>query len=162
MAEGLLLDGINLESGGRSVAEAEEFAALIDADETETGLAGADVAMARTEIAMEAAIGIGRPPEGFVEGGGFLEDLQFGHGLRLLKLVYAWENRKKFTSENTQAERERRKEGTKKEEDNAKAQRTQRFAEERKAKRDGNTEVTEGRTQRTQRKKEQEKEERRR
>jgi len=90
MAEGLFFDGIDLESGGRSVAEAVEFAILIDADETEARLAGADVAVARTQIAVEAAVGIGSPPEGFVEGGGLLEDLQFGHGLRLLKLVYAW------------------------------------------------------------------------
>lgn len=76
MTEGLFLDGIDLESGGGGVAEAEEFAALIDADETEARLAGTDVAMARTEVAVETAIGIGRPPEGFVEGGGFLEDLQ--------------------------------------------------------------------------------------
>lgn len=84
MAEGLLFDGIDLECGGGGVAEAEEFAALIDADEAEAGLAGADVAVARAEVAVEAAVGIGSPPEGFVEGGGFLEDLQFGHWLRLL------------------------------------------------------------------------------
>ena len=66
MAEGLFFDGINLQSGGRGIAEAEEFSALIDADETETGLAGADVAVARTEVAVEAAVGIGSPPEGFV------------------------------------------------------------------------------------------------
>jgi len=84
MAEGLFLDGINLESGGGGVAEAEEFAALIDANEAEARLAGADVAVARAEVAVEAAIGVGSPPEGFVEGGGFLENLQFGHWLRLL------------------------------------------------------------------------------
>jgi len=37
-------------------------------------LAEADVAVARAEVAVEAAIGVGSPPEGFVEGGGFLED----------------------------------------------------------------------------------------
>jgi hypothetical protein len=80
MAEGLFLDGIDLESGGGGVAEAEEFAALIDADETETGLAGADVAVARTEVAVDAVVGFGSPPEGFVEGGGVLEDGELGHG----------------------------------------------------------------------------------
>ena len=84
MAEGLFLDGIDLESGGGGIAEAEELAAPIHADEAETGLAGADVAVARTEIAVEAAVGIGRPPEGFVEGGGFLEDLQVRHGCGVL------------------------------------------------------------------------------
>jgi len=59
VAERLFFDGINLESGGRSIAEAEEFAALVDADETEAGLAGADVAVARTEVAVDAAVGIG-------------------------------------------------------------------------------------------------------
>jgi len=102
MAEGLFFDGIDLESGGRSVAEAEEFAALIDADETETGLAGADVAMARTEIAVEAAVGIGSPPEGFVEGGGLLEDLQFGHWRHVLTLVYAWKGREKLDAGGTE------------------------------------------------------------
>ena len=85
MAEGLFFDGIDLESGRRGVAEAEEFAALVDADEAEAGLAGADVAVARTEVAVEAALGIGRPPEGFMEGGGFLEDLQVRHGSGVLE-----------------------------------------------------------------------------
>jgi hypothetical protein len=75
MAEGLFFDGINLKSGGGGVAQAEEFATLIDANEAETGLAGADVAVARTEEAVDATVGIEIPPEGFVEGGGFLQDL---------------------------------------------------------------------------------------
>ena len=85
MVERFFFDGINLESGGGGVAEAEEFAVLIDANEAEAGLPGADVAVARTEEAMDAAVGIAVPPEGFVEGGGFLQDLQFEHGLRLLE-----------------------------------------------------------------------------
>jgi hypothetical protein len=85
MAEGLLLDGIHLESSGGTIAEAEEFAALIDADETKAGLAGADVAMARAEVTVEAAVGVGSPPEGLVELGGLLEDLRSGHRLRLLE-----------------------------------------------------------------------------
>jgi hypothetical protein len=43
------------------------------------------VTVARTEEAVDAAIGVQIPPEGFVEGGGFLEDLQFGHWLLLLE-----------------------------------------------------------------------------
>jgi hypothetical protein len=79
MAERLFFDGIDLESRGRGIAEAKEFATLIDANETEPGLAGTDVAVAGTEVAVEAAVGVGSPPEGFVEGGGFLEDLQVRH-----------------------------------------------------------------------------------
>jgi len=85
VAEGLFFDGIDLESGGGGVAEAEEFAALIDADETEAGLARADVAVARTEVAVKAAVGVGSPPEGFVEAGGVLEDLQVRHGCGILE-----------------------------------------------------------------------------
>jgi len=84
VAERLFFRWINLESGGRSIAEAEEFAALVDADETEAGLAGADVAVARTEVAVDAAVGIGSPPERFVEGGGLLEDVEVGHGCGVL------------------------------------------------------------------------------
>jgi hypothetical protein len=80
MAERLFLDGVHLEGGGGSVAEAEEFAVLIDADEAEARLAGTDVAVARTEITVDAIVGFGSPPEGFVEGGGCLEDLEVGHG----------------------------------------------------------------------------------
>jgi len=90
MAERLFLDGVHLERGGGGVTEAEEFAVFIDADETETGLAGADVTMARAEIAVDTVVGFGSPPEGFVEGGGFLEDLEGGHGGCVLGLVYAW------------------------------------------------------------------------
>jgi len=80
VVERLFLDGIDLEGGGGGVTEAEEFAVLIDADEAKTGLAGADMAMARTEKTVDAVVGLGSPPEGFVEGGGFLEDWEVGHG----------------------------------------------------------------------------------
>jgi len=101
MAEGLFFDGINLESGRRGVAKAEEFAVLIDADETEAGLTGADVAVARTEVAVNTAIGIGSPPESFVEGRGFFEDVEVGHWMRFLRLVYAWGGREELDAEGT-------------------------------------------------------------
>ncbi len=82
MVEGLFFDGVDLKSGGRGVAQTEEFAVLIDADETETRLAVADVAVARTEITVDAAVRFGFPPKGFVEGGGALEDLERRHDPR--------------------------------------------------------------------------------
>jgi hypothetical protein len=95
MVERLFFDGINLKGGWGSVAQAEEFAVLVDADETKTGLAGADVAVAGAEIAVDAVVGFGSPPEGFVEGGGFLEDGNVGHGSCVLWLVYAWGKKEK-------------------------------------------------------------------
>jgi hypothetical protein len=75
MIEGLFFDGVNLKSGGGSVAEADEFAALIDPDVAKTGLAWTDVAVARAKIAMDAVVRFGFPPKGIVEVGGVLEDL---------------------------------------------------------------------------------------
>ena len=48
MIQGLLLDRVNLESGGSTVAEIEELSILVDADEAEARLAVANVAVART------------------------------------------------------------------------------------------------------------------
>jgi hypothetical protein len=48
MIQGLLLDRVNLESGGSTVAEIEELSILVDADEAEASLAVANVAVART------------------------------------------------------------------------------------------------------------------
>ena len=76
MIEGLFLDGIHLESGGGGVAKTVEFAVLIDTDETESGLAMADVAMTRAEITVHVAVWFGLPPKSFVEGGRALEDLE--------------------------------------------------------------------------------------
>jgi hypothetical protein len=79
MVERLFFDGVDLECGGRGVAEAVEFAVLIGAYVAETGLAVADVAVARTEVTVDAVVGFGFPPEGFVEGGRGSKDLQGGH-----------------------------------------------------------------------------------
>jgi len=79
VVERLLLNGINLESGRGGVAEGVQFAVLIDADVAEAGLSVANVAVARAEVTMDAAVGIDFPPSGFVEGGGGLKDLERRH-----------------------------------------------------------------------------------
>ena len=92
MIEWLFLDRVNLESGGSAIAEVEEFSILIDADEAETGLAVTDVAVARAKIAMHAITWFAFPPERFVKGGGFLKDVQIGHGARPGRnSIRAWE-----------------------------------------------------------------------
>src|SRR6267143_1529666 len=72
-------DGIDLQGSGGAVSQAVKFAALIDADKTEASLAGIDVAVARAEIAVDAAIGFRFPPTSFVQSLRFLEDIQLRH-----------------------------------------------------------------------------------
>jgi hypothetical protein len=79
MVEGLFLDGINLESGGRSVTESVELAVLIGTDVAEAGLAMTDVAVAGTEITVDAIVGFGFPPKRLVKVWGGLEDLEGRH-----------------------------------------------------------------------------------
>src|SRR5260370_26537603 len=66
MIQRLFLDGINLQRGGRSIAQAVELSAFIDANETESRLSRVDVAMARTKIAVRTADGLRFPPGCFV------------------------------------------------------------------------------------------------
>src|SRR5882762_6595719 len=80
MVERLFFDGIDLQGSRGSVAYTVEFSSLIDANETETGLAFPDVAMPRAEIAVHAAFGDGLPPAAFVECFRLLKYLQFLHG----------------------------------------------------------------------------------
>src|SRR6266403_2265986 len=80
MIERLFLDGRDLQGSRRSVASTVEFSSLIDANETETGLAFPDVAMPRAEIAVHAALGHGLPPAAFVECFRLLKNFQFLHG----------------------------------------------------------------------------------
>jgi hypothetical protein len=47
----------------------------------------ADVTVAGTEIAMDAVAGFGFPPKSFVEGGGFLKDVEIGHEARPDKTI---------------------------------------------------------------------------
>src|SRR5712691_5922911 len=80
MVERLFLDGIDLQRGGRGVAQAVELPSLIHTNETETGLPFADVAMPRAEIAVHSALGNGLPPAAFVESFRLLKYFQFLHG----------------------------------------------------------------------------------
>src|SRR5882762_8852027 len=80
MVERLFFDGIDLQGSRGSVAYTVEFSALIDANETETGLAFSDVAMPGAEIAVHAAFGHGLPPAAFVECFRLLKNFQFLHG----------------------------------------------------------------------------------
>src|SRR6266849_5976050 len=89
MIQRLLLNGLDLECGRRAVTQAVKLAAFIDADEAEAGLAGIDVAVARTKIAVDAPVGFRFPPARFVESLGFLEDFQLRHASSFLRLLYA-------------------------------------------------------------------------
>ena len=80
MIERFFLDGIDLQCRWRGIAQGVKFATLVGANETESGLAFADVAVARAEVAVGFVAGLWFPPAGFVQRGGFLEDFQVGHG----------------------------------------------------------------------------------
>src|SRR5216684_4023107 len=73
--QGFLLDGIDLQRGGRAVAQAVELSAFIDANETESRLSRVDVAMARTKIAVSTAVGLRFPQACFGYSIGSLEDI---------------------------------------------------------------------------------------
>src|SRR5246127_266107 len=79
MIQGLFLDGVNLQSGGRSIAEVVELPVLIDADETESRLAGMNVAMPGAQKTMHAPVAFRFPPARLVQGSCLLEDLQIAH-----------------------------------------------------------------------------------
>jgi hypothetical protein len=76
---GFFLDGIDLQGGGRTVAETIQLPTFIDADEAEARLTTVNVAMAGTEITMHAAAGFRLPPAGFPQDCGLLEDIQASH-----------------------------------------------------------------------------------
>src|SRR5437879_2377056 len=75
MIQRLLFDGIHLQRGGRTVSQAIEFSILIDAYETKPRLAGADVAVPRTKIAVDFPRRLQLPPTSFVQLLCLLEDL---------------------------------------------------------------------------------------
>jgi hypothetical protein len=89
MVEGFFLDRIDLKGGRRGVTEAVEFPVLIDANVAKTGLTVADVAVARAEITVNAAVGFGLPPECFAKLCDRLEDLESGHKRQPLLTLYA-------------------------------------------------------------------------
>jgi hypothetical protein len=96
MIQRLLLDGIDLQRGRRSIPQAVELAAFIDAYEAEPGLSRIDVAVAWAKIAVNAAAGFRLPPARLMKRIGFLEDIQLRHPILLpTRLVYA-PNREKF------------------------------------------------------------------
>jgi hypothetical protein len=80
MVKRFFFDRVDLEGGGRGVAETVEFAVLVGADIAETRLAGTNVAVARAKVAVHTIVGFGLPPERLVENRGRLEDLESGHG----------------------------------------------------------------------------------
>src|SRR6266446_6950175 len=80
MIQRLLLDGINLHCGGGAVSQAIELPVLIDANETESCLAGMDVAVAWAKKAVNPSVWLRFPPRGLVQLFGLLEDLQLFHG----------------------------------------------------------------------------------
>ena len=79
MIERFFFDGVDLNGGGGGISQAVEFAAAVHADEAEAGLAFADVAVARAEVAVHFTAGVGIPPTRFVERFGRLENLQVRH-----------------------------------------------------------------------------------
>jgi len=91
MIERLFLDGVDLESGGRSVTKTVQFAVLIHADVTETGLALPNVTVARAEVAVNAIVRFALPPESLVERRGGLEDLKSGHDASTAELIIRFE-----------------------------------------------------------------------
>jgi hypothetical protein len=54
--EGLLLDGVDGEGTGLSIDIADEYTTLIASATTETALTIGDVAMMRTELALDLAV----------------------------------------------------------------------------------------------------------
>jgi len=66
MIQRLLFDGIDLNGCGTAVSQLEQAAFFYLANETETGLAFADVTVPRAEITMDLAIVHRVPPASFV------------------------------------------------------------------------------------------------
>src|ERR1700728_511620 len=67
MIQWLLLDWIDLQRGRVRVAEAIKLPAFVCANEAETGLPLANVAVPRTQVAMDLAVRRGLPPSRFIE-----------------------------------------------------------------------------------------------
>src|SRR5258707_12365052 len=88
MIQRLRFDGINLQWSGRAVSQAIELSVLIDADEAESRLTGPDVAMPRTEVAVDLPRRFQLPPAGFMKLFRLLEDLQLFHGSSSQIILY--------------------------------------------------------------------------
>jgi hypothetical protein len=79
MIQRFFFDWVDLQRSGRTIAQAVEFTATVDSDKTEAALPIANVAMPRTQVAMNAAVCFGLPPLRFVQRGGLGKDWQSGH-----------------------------------------------------------------------------------
>src|ERR1700727_2983663 len=62
MVQGFFLDRIDLQRGRVRVAQTVKLPAFVCANETETGLPLADVAVARTQVAVHLAVRLRLPP----------------------------------------------------------------------------------------------------
>ena len=84
MAQRFFLDGINLQRSRRTVTETVKLPAAIHANVAEPSLPSMNVAMPRTQIAVNFSAGFRFPPARFMQlfswGFGFLKDRQFIHG----------------------------------------------------------------------------------
>lgn len=79
MIQRFLFDGVNLQCRRRSIPQVIELAATIDANEAKSGLPIADVAVARAQEAMHAAVWHGLPPTPFVQRFRVLQNFQAWH-----------------------------------------------------------------------------------
>src|ERR1700730_16514072 len=80
MIQRLFLNGIDLQCGGRSVAQAIQRAALIDSNKAKPSLSRIDMTMPRAKVAVRAPVSLSLPPAGRVQRFCLLEDLQVVHG----------------------------------------------------------------------------------
>src|SRR5438046_3579706 len=74
MIQRFFLDGIYLQRGRRAITKTVEFAASIDANETETALSVTNMTVPRAQIAVNAPVGLGLPPLRFMERDGLVKD----------------------------------------------------------------------------------------
>src|SRR6266849_4050740 len=89
MAQRFFLDGINLQCGRRAISKAVQLSAMIGSNEAESRLAGMNMAVARTKVAVNSPARLRFPPACFVQRIGLLEDLQLFHGSPSQTPLYA-------------------------------------------------------------------------
>src|ERR1700683_4734479 len=75
MVQGFFLDRIDLQRGRVCIAQTVKLPALVCANETEARLPLADVAVPRTQVAVNLAVGLRVPPTRFVQALRFVGDL---------------------------------------------------------------------------------------
>src|SRR5258708_35936914 len=67
MVQRFFFDGINLQRGWGSITKGVELSILIDSDEAESRLPGMDMAVARAEESVHAAVALRLAPSGSVQ-----------------------------------------------------------------------------------------------